>query len=93
MLSEELERSKASVARLLKERDDLDDKLKQVGKELRQAINEKSVQVQLSCVGLPAKLTKLNLPSLIRSSLDNSMFPSLASTEQLQMTGPMQTSH
>jgi chaperonin cofactor prefoldin len=44
-LSAELERSKASVARLLKERDDLEDKLKQVGKELKQAINEKSVQV------------------------------------------------
>ncbi|WIA15369.1 hypothetical protein OEZ85_002033 [Tetradesmus obliquus] len=43
-LSAELERSKASVARLLKERDDLEDKLKQVGKELKQAINEKSVQ-------------------------------------------------
>lgn len=46
MLQEDLERSKASVARLLKERDDLDDKLKQVGKELKQAINEKSVQVR-----------------------------------------------
>jgi hypothetical protein len=33
------------LMRLLKERDDLEDKLKQVGKELKQAINEKSVQV------------------------------------------------
>jgi hypothetical protein len=45
-LTAELDRSKASVARLLKERDDLEDKLKQMGKELRQAINEKSVQVR-----------------------------------------------
>lgn len=44
-MAAELERSKASVARLLKERDDLEDKLKQLAKELRQAINEKSVQV------------------------------------------------
>jgi hypothetical protein len=44
-MAAELERSKASVARLLKERDDLEDKLKALGKELRQAINEKSVQV------------------------------------------------
>jgi hypothetical protein len=44
-MAAELERSKASVARLLKERDDLDEKLKSVGKELKQAINEKSVQV------------------------------------------------
>jgi len=44
-MAAELERSKASVARLLKERDDLDEKLKAVGKELKQAINEKSVQV------------------------------------------------
>lgn len=45
-MSAELERSKASVARLLKERDDLEEKLKALGKELRQAINEKSVQVR-----------------------------------------------
>lgn len=44
-MAAELERSKASVARLLKERDDLDEKLRAVGKELKQAINEKSVQV------------------------------------------------
>jgi hypothetical protein len=46
-MAAELERSKASVARLLKERDDLDEKLRAVGKELKQAINEKSVQVRL----------------------------------------------
>lgn len=45
-MAAELERSKASVARLLKERDDLDEKLKGLGKELKQAINEKSVQVR-----------------------------------------------
>lgn len=55
-MAAELERSKASVARLLKERDDLEEKLKGLGKELRQAINEKSVQVitapaQPSCLG------------------------------------------
>jgi hypothetical protein len=44
-MAAELERSKASVARLLKERNDLEEKLKGLGKELRQAINEKSVQV------------------------------------------------
>ena len=44
-MAAELERSKASVARLLKERDDLEEKLKALGKELKQAINEKSVQV------------------------------------------------
>lgn len=49
--SAELERSKASVARLLKEREDLDEKLRAVGKELKQAINEKSVQVGWVCVG------------------------------------------
>lgn len=54
-LSEELERSKASVARLLKERDDLDDKNKQILKELKQAINEKSVQVR-SCFETMAPL-------------------------------------
>lgn len=48
-MAAELERSKASVARLLKERDDLEDKLKALGKELRQAINEKSVQVGERC--------------------------------------------
>jgi hypothetical protein len=50
-LAAELERSKASVARLLKERDDLDEKLRAVGKELKQAINEKSVQVWLGAGG------------------------------------------
>lgn len=45
-MAAELERSKASVARLLKERDDLEEKLKALGKELKQAINEKSVQVR-----------------------------------------------
>lgn len=53
-MTAELERSKASVARLLKERDDLEDKLKQLAKELKQAINEKSVQVCGVC--LPASL-------------------------------------
>jgi hypothetical protein len=48
-MAAELERSKASVARLLKERDDLDEKLRAVGKELKQAINEKSVQVRCLC--------------------------------------------
>jgi hypothetical protein len=48
-MAAELERSKASVARLLKERDDLEEKLKGLGKELRQAINEKSVQVTKPC--------------------------------------------
>lgn len=51
-MAAELERSKASVARLLKERDDLDEKLRAVGNELKQAINEKSVQVRVCvCVG------------------------------------------